>query len=106
MVADKALARQGELWGDKPAEPADSSLAGPVAPLALAGAPTMEPEVKKDPSAMVTVVNNTPGPGADVFRMIYKSVDSMVIQGIKKGLTEGDSGATYAPPAPTPRTTA
>jgi len=102
MVTDKAQARQGELWGEKPAEPADTSLVGPVAPSAIPGAPTTESEVKKDVSAMVTVVNNTPGRAADVFRMIFKGVDSMDILGIKKGLTEGDSGATYAPQPQTP----
>jgi hypothetical protein len=89
------------LWGEKPSEAAESSAVGPPPPF-VAVVPSPEAEGKKDVSTTATVVNNTPGRTADVFRMIYKSVHSMDILGIKKGLMEGDTGATYAPDAKMP----
>ncbi len=87
LITDEAEAQQGELFGEK--KQADAVVGPPAPPPAVA--PADEPECKTTP-AVVTVVN-----GGDVYRLVYKGSCSMELLGVQRGLTEGDSGATFHP---------
>jgi hypothetical protein len=86
LITDNAEAQQGELFGE---EQQAGGLVGPPPPPPQVAED--EPEGKTTP-AVVTVVN-----GGEVYRLWYRGGCSMELLDVKRGLTEGDSGATFAP---------
>lgn len=91
LITDKAEAHQDEVFGDR--QPQPGPFIGP-----LTGGPIAPPvadSAAQDRDAMVTVIN-----GPDVIRIMYDGIRSMAVKGVQRGLTEGDSGATFVPAGP------
>jgi pilus assembly protein CpaB len=90
LITEEAEAEQGELFGEQEQQ-AEAFVGPPAPPPALAS--DDEPDCKTTP-AVVTVVN-----GGDVYRLFYRGRCSTELVGVQRGLTEGDSGATFQPAA-------
>ncbi|UCG17692.1 MAG: Flp pilus assembly protein CpaB [Phycisphaerales bacterium] len=90
LITDNAEAHQDEVLGERRPQP--GPFIGP-----LAGGPMAPPvaDAAQDRDATVTVIN-----GPDVIRIMYDGIRSMAVKGVQRGLTEGDSGATFVPAGP------
>ncbi len=94
LITDKAEAQQAELFGEKTPESPDSFVGPPSPPPVIAAAEeSLEPDCENSPS-LLTVIN-----GSDVFRLLYKGPCSRDLLEVHRGLTHGDSGATFSPAA-------